>query len=198
VSTRNRAPLGGGILTSDGEVFQNGDRLRFQQRYNLAFQSIENGAVQATKRTAFTGATSLLYYGINVPEGRRLLEFTRTIQISGPGVFNVDLLSASDGFTGGVAALKLKLSECTACPSFTVTSDVFVGATPLGDITVLAESETIDIGTGQGQSTPSGASASEAVLKGFIGDKSIIRVQRISGTGAWTATLNAVYWEESL
>jgi len=191
-----RSTQGGQVFTTSGEPFQWGDWLQFQERYSLAKQSIDNGAVEITKRTmAIPEAQTMLYYAFDVTPNRRILEFTRTLDFIGAGRYQIDLVTASGGFEGGTPAFKLKLSEAPVGASETVTSEILTDVTPIGDLTVVAELRTISAAA-VGQPSRAGASASDNVLKGITSPGVLLRVQRIDGAGTWTSTFNGVFWEE--
>lgn len=191
-----RHAASGLLKTPDVELFDHAAWLQFQEKYSLINQSVNNGAVEATKRTIdIPAAQTEIYYGFQITEGRRLLEYQRTIDFVGDGRFEIDLVTASGGFSGGIPAYKLKLSEAPGGVSSTVTSDILTDTTVSGDIAVVAELTTFASGA-TGPSAGATASSNDRVLKGIVTPGIIIRVSRIGGSGVWTSTFNGVYWEE--
>ncbi len=185
-------------VREDGSIHNEADWSAFQERYSLAKQSIGNGAVEVSKRTQKASGDNTLYYALNIPAGRRLLEFSRTIEIIGEGVYNIDVVTTQNGFTGGTPLFKLRLSRVPVGTPDTVTTDIIANVTPIGAVTVVAELSTLDTGVGLGGSRPGGASSSDSVLKGFVGNDALLRITRTGTNNAWTATFNGVYWEEDI
>ncbi len=192
--SNQRATQGGNVFCSDGEVFNWGDDGRLKYKYNLLRQTIENGAVEFGKRCPVLSAVSTTgyFYGLTVPEGRRLYIWRRDLELT-EGRYEVDYMQYPDGFTGGVEAYKQTLTG-GATPS--VTAQIFCGVTPVGAGTVIMETPLIDTGTAQtGQARAGGAGSIEGVLKSFTGDTVLIRVRRTEAAN-FTSSLSVIAWED--
>lgn len=189
-----RATQGGNAFCSDGSIFNWADGGKLDYTYNLLRQTIENGAVEFGKRCPVASAVSTTgyFYGLTVPEGRKLFIWRRDIEVT-QGRYEVDYMLYPDGFTGGTLAFKQTLS---AGATSSVTAQIYCGVTPVGSGTVLMELPFIDTGTAQtGQARAGGAGSVDGLLKVFTGDTVLIRVRRTEAAD-FTSSLNVIAWED--
>lgn len=162
----------------------------FQRQFDTFWQTVDNGAEQASLRTTGIPELSTYYYGFTVPPGRVLVVFSRALALT-EGRYNIDVVSASGGYTGGTPLLRTRL-RADATP--TVQTTVAAGVTPQGTITEITNGF-IDNGTSKGSGVDSGGIDDENVIKLFPAGSSLLRVQQVSGTGTWTANLRLIFWE---
>jgi hypothetical protein len=195
VSTRNRAPSGGAILTSGGQVFQNGDRLAFQERYDLTQQIIKNGAVEIGRRCTVPSAQSTAgyYYALDIPQGRELFIWQRDLFLS-EGLYEIDLVVAPDGWTAGNEAFKRQLRSASTP---TVQSELFCGVTLNNpeNVNVIMQLPFVDTGEGQGNRRVGGAAAAPGALTALQANTTLIRVKRTTSAEFRTSIL-LIAWEE--
>lgn len=187
-----RSTQGGQVFTSDGAIFNWADRARFSERYDLINQTFNNGAIRATKVSLGLNQ-EFFYYGVNVPEGRRMVLFNRQITHT-EGKYRVDVITTTGGFTGGELLTRSTLSTGSVCQSETVQSVFYAGVTPSGDVTLLDEG-LVEVGSAPGNNRPQGATSIEGVTAGFTGSP-MIRIQRIAGQGLYDLSIRMIVWEE--
>lgn len=185
-----KQPRTGRMVTEDGEFWNHADRLRFLERYDITYQTVENGAVRMS--TVQRGLQQGMYYfGLRVPAGRRLVVYYRALVLT-EGVFEIDIISPADGFTGGTIATKSRLNPDS---SPTVQSDLYYNVTPAGAITVIDE-DFVDTGVGVGSSRIGGVPAVDETFVIVTGEQCL----RIDSEGAdpYSAALRLVAWEEDI
>lgn len=167
----------------------------FQRRYSLLTQTINNGAVEFGRRCAVTSAVSNVgyFYGLAIPEGRRIHIWRRDLEVT-QGVYEVDLVSAPSGFTGGNKAYRKVLYQGGAA---TVGTDVWCGVTPVNteELATVFQFPLIDTGTAIGAGRVEGAAAKDGTLKSFRDGSVLIRVRRTTA-GAFTSSIGLIAWEE--
>jgi hypothetical protein len=167
----------------------------FQQRYDLLTQTILNGAAEFGRRCAVASEVSTVgyFYGLQVPPGRRLYVWSRDIEVT-QGAYEIDLLQAPDGFTGGNPAFKHNLFQDGAS---TIQSEVFCGATPVNALalTTLFQFPFVDTGTAVGNARVGGSPSADAVLRSFTGANNMLRVRR-TAAAAFTSSISLIAWEE--
>ena len=181
----------GAVLESNGEAFQWGDWLAFQQRYNPAWQTVKNGASRLSGRQR--GIDQQAYWiGINVPAGRRLIVWEDVLKLS-ENEYNIDVYRAPDGFTGGTQKVKSPLG---ASGSETVQSVLWFGVTPTNEAThELRVEDFIDTGNIQGPGRPTASPVGDQTFQ-VVGTHLLIRVTRVGTGQAYALSYRAVVWEE--
>jgi hypothetical protein len=191
-------PLTGRMINSSGEAVNVADAVGLEYRYSLLRQTVENGAVEMTKRVQVSEANSAnpLYFALDIPEGRRFYIWNRDLRLT-QGRYTVDLVRFPSGFTGGVDAFSARLYQNGAD---TVTTALRCNVTPVnpGEGVVVAELPLVDTGTTVGQARAAGAASIDGALKSYTGDGDpvLIRVQRTE-SGAYTASILLIAWEEA-
>ena len=188
-----RYPHSGEFIQSDGSPFSLADMMAFRNRYDLLTQTIDNGAVELGKRCLVSSAVSTTgyYYGLDIPEGRRLFIWQRILEVT-EGQYAVDLVSVPGGFTGGTLAYKKPLSQ-GATPS--VQAELYCGVAPVGEVSTIFEFPLIDTGSGLGSGRAGGAGDSDGALKTFTDGTVLIRVRRLAAA-SFTSSINIIAWEE--
>lgn len=164
------------------------ERVQFQEYYDPFWQTVHNGAVRMStvQRDLQQGD---YFFGVRVPEGRRLVCYMRTLKLT-EGLFTVDEIFPSDGFSGGSLATKSNLNP--DAPD-TVGSDLYYGVTPEGTLTVKDEGF-VDTGTGVGAARTRGATGIDDIIT-LIPEDCVIRINS-EGSDPYTAALRIVAWEE--
>ena len=188
---KQRSTHGGTAYTSDGGIFNWADRAQFSERYDLTNQTFRNGAIRATKVSLGLNQ-EFFYYGVNVPEGRRMVLFNRQITHT-EGKYRVDVITTTGGFTGGELLTRSRLSTAEPDQAQTVQSLLYAGVTPSGDVTLLDEG-LVEAGSAPGTARSQGATAIEGVTVGLTGSP-MIRIQRIAGT-SYDLSIRLILWEE--
>ena len=188
---KQRIAQGGRVYRSDNTAFNWADWYSFQQRYDLTYQTFRNGAIRATK-VSLGLDQEFFYYGVNVPEGRRLILFNRQITHT-EGKYRVDVITTTENFTGGDLFTRSRLSAAETDQAQTVQSQFFAGVDPSGSVTLLDEG-LVEVGSVPGAARPQGATAIEGVTVGLTGSP-MIRVQRI-GEGPYDLSIRLIAWEE--
>lgn len=159
----------------------------FIQEYDLLYQSISNGASVYTHRDDID--VDVFYYGLEVAAGKKFFLFDRVLDVS-EGAYNVDVVSASGGFSGGSEFLRSNLDSTNQA---TMQSKIYAGVTPIGDITVL-ETGFVDTGSGGFLGRAVSAAGTDGVLKAFDTSNAMLRVTRTLET-EYTANLRIIGWE---
>jgi hypothetical protein len=187
----------GRLIRNTGEVHNPADADAFRFRYDLLAQTINNGAAEFGRRCTVTSEVSNVgyYYALSVPQGRELFVWQRTFVLS-EGVYEVDVVSAPSGFTGGNNAYKTTLS---ANGPSTVGAQIVCGVTPVDaqELTVIMQFPFVDTGVGQGNRPVAGADATLGVLTTFTGSTNLIRVRR-TVQAEFRSSIFAVAWEEDI
>lgn len=185
---RQAVPRSGRAVKEDGTTFNHADWEYFREWYSLKYQTIHNGAVIISVRSSGVD-TSPYYLGLSVPEGRKLFLFHRDLSIT-EGNYNVDVVFAADGFTGGSIGPKFPLND--TAPN-NVQSDLYAGVIPSGTITERYLGM-IDTGVDVGAGRSGGASGTEEVLQVYTGNP-MIRIDRLS-TDPYRVVVQLIAWEE--
>lgn len=160
----------------------------FIQEYDLLYQTISNGASVYSHRDEIN--VDVYYYGLEVASGKQFFLYDRALDLT-EGYYNIDVVVASGGFTGGQEFYRSNLDSTN--PS-TMLSKVYSGVTPVGDITVI-ETGFEDTGTGGvGKVRASSAAGTDGVLKSFNSSNAMLRVTRLS-QDSYTANLRLIGWE---
>jgi hypothetical protein len=193
---RSAGAKSGRTIMEDGREHNIADADQFRFQYDINRQAINNGAVEYGRRCSVLSAvsTSGYYYAINVAAGRELYIWLRTFVLS-EGVYEVDLVSAPSGYTGGNNAYRKTLSDGG---SDTVSAHIVCGVTPvdLDELQVIMQYPWVDTGVGQGNKNVAGADATLGVVTTFKGSTNLIRVKR-TVLGDFRSSIFAVGWEES-
>lgn len=163
--------------------------VKFQERYDVLWQTIHNGAVRMSWREK--EPTQVYYFGLDVPPGRRLIVFNRELKVS-EGLYDVEVVIPSSGFTGGTIAYKSQLNPGGAT---TVQSNLYGGVTPSGTLTVV-DVDFVDTGMAIGAGRAGGAPAVEGVVAVITG-KSLLRVTK-SNADPYTVGIRLIAWEEDI
>ncbi len=185
---QNRAPRQGRIQLEDLSFFNEGEWLVFLQRYSLQWQTIKNGAAVLSARASGVD-TSPFYIGMTVPEGRKLILFYRTLFIT-EGDYDIDAVTAADGFTGGDEGIKAPLHDQAES---VVQTSVYTNVTPVGDITERYYGME-DTGTGVGDARNGGASGIDGVLQVYTGQP-MLRITRLSSE-PYRFVIKLIVWED--
>lgn len=162
----------------------------FQRQFDTFWQTVSNGAEQITVRTSGIAEGATYYYGFTVPADRMFVLYSRALTLT-EGVYNIDVISASGGYTGGASALHSTL-RAGATP--TVQTEIMAGVTPQGAVTEITNGF-LDNGIGKGSGVEAGGTDDERVIKMFPAGSSLLRVEQVSGSGDWTANLRLIGWE---
>jgi len=169
---------------------------QWRYRYDVIYQTINNGATEFGKRLLIASADSEdpLYFALQIPSDRKLIVFSRELFLS-EGIYDVDLIEAPSGFTGGEVAFKSALAGGSQS---IVQSDIVCGVTlnDPGEAATVMELPRVDTGQGMGNSRVGGAASKEATLKTFQEDPVILRVQKQDGADDFSAGIQMLAWEE--
>jgi len=180
----------------DGREHNIADADYFRHHYNINRQAINNGAVEYGRRCTVlsTVSTTGYYYAINVPTGRELYIWIRTFALS-EGVYEVDVVSAPSGYTGGTNAYRRTLASGGASA---VSANIVCGVTPVnaGELQVVMQYPFVDTGTGQGNRTVSGADAALGVITTSTGNNNLIRIKRTVAAD-FRSSIFAIGWEQA-
>jgi hypothetical protein len=183
------SPANGDFLKTDGGIFNHPDWLAFQQKYDVSYQTVMNGASLLSRRCSVI--TEYYSYGIEVPEGRELIIFNRETIVGG-GSYNIDVYDSPNGFTVGNEAYKstLRLGATTA-----VTSKLWCGVT-VGAEPVLKEQNFTDSGDLPGAQKVAGATSIESVIRVIpAGKRAVLTIQRNQAV-AYTSMMRLICWEQ--
>lgn len=186
----SRLPRSGRQILETGEAWNLADWHRFQQRYSLLYQTVENGASVLSVRASGVDI-SPYYIGLSVPSGRRLVLFFRELAIT-EGNYNIDVVTAANGFTGGTVGLRAPLKTDA---QEIVQSELYAGVTPDGTITerYLGMADT---GTSIGEARSGGISGIDGVIQVYTGQP-MIRIERL-GTETYRTVVRVIAWEEDI
>lgn len=168
--------------------------ISFQRQFDTFWQTASNGAEQITLRTTGIAEGATYYYGFTVPPGRMFVLYRRELTLS-EGSYNVDVVSASGGYTGGTPALR---STLRAGADQTVETEVRGGVTPVGTITEITNGfidNGLSSGGGGGSGVEAGGTDSDGVIKIFPEGSSLLRVDQVVGSGPWTTNIRIIGWE---
>jgi hypothetical protein len=190
-------PASARVITDAGEFYNWADYMALQERYSLLRQTVENGAVEFGRRCTVPSAQSTTgyYYAFDIPQGREVSVWQRDLVLS-EGLYEIDLVSAPDGWAGGNTAFKRQLR---AGSTQTVQSDIICGVTPnnAGNLTTIMQLPWVDTGEGQGNRRAGGAAAIPGALTLLSEDAVLIRVRRTTAAEFRTSIL-ALAWEEDV
>lgn len=167
-------------------------------QYDAIYQTVLNGAAEFGKRVEVVAGDSgdPLYFALDIPAGRQFVLFLRNLYLT-EGAYDVDLVTAPSGWTGGTEAFKSPLRQGA---EMAVETELMCGVTPVnpGEVSVVMELPRVDTGTTLGSARTGGAAASDAVLKMFQQDGILLRVQRVDAEEAYTASISLIAWEKPL
>lgn len=130
------------------------------------------------------------YLGLLVPAGRRCFIANRRLKLS-EGDFDVDVVTAENGFSGG--------SVGTISPLYdgvdpNVGSRIHGGVTPSGAISVI-QPDFVYTGGVPGVSTPPSTPDEDIPLRSWV-QSPLIRIVRRNATGAYRLSINVLAYEE--
>jgi len=163
---------------------------RIQAKYSSLYQTINNGMSRMSK--VMRNVQTFPYcIGLDVPDGRELFVFDRRLQLS-EGDFNIDVVLATNGFTGGTVSRKSRLRAGSVN---TIQSNLYMVVTSSGTISVLDE-DFVDTGTALGSARTGGAPAVEGVIVSIMG-KSMLRITS-QNVDPITVGIRLLVWETSL
>ena len=186
----NYQPQTGRLLKEDSTLFNIADYYSWQQSYDVKYETIFNGALILTSVITATQETDT-YIGISVPEGKELVLFDSSILLNN-GTF---LISKYNGvFTDGTPFLRNPLRF----GQFVDFDSTFnVGVAPSGTQT-LVEQAVITTSTNSGSKAEFGGTSNAHVFKILPnGTNYVVRIQRLSGSGAYNVGLEWICWESS-
>jgi len=175
--------------TRNGDVVDVAEWLRFKQTYDVQWQTFRNGATKFTH--AQVGVDQEVFsFGIDVPEGRELIVFSESFRLT-ENAYEIELLRAPDGFTGGTEITKDTMRDNGV---ETVQTDVYADVTPSGTLT-LREEDAIDVGSTPGAGRISSVASLDDVLVTMTAPH-IVRITRVQGNSSYTLAFRLIAWEE--
>jgi hypothetical protein len=177
------------MIREDGTFFNEADARGFEQKFNLDYQAISNGAGVLSARFVVAGESDY-YLALDVPEGRSFVLFSRSLSTQ-EGLFYVDVVSGADnggGTTTGTAKKTLRQGATE-----TIQTDLLLNANaPSGEI--VEEYGLVDTGQGQGSKRATGSVGTEGVIKVF-NEKSWLKIGRQDAGDDATCSIALIGWE---
>lgn len=165
--------------------------IAFQRQVSAEWNTAQGNATQISRRVTGLAASSAQYVSIDAPAGLVFVLFARGLNL-GEGLYHVDVVSASGGFSGGTPFLKQPLGGGLGRP--TVGTNFLAGATPSGTITEITN-DVVDNGSGPGGQSVSGSTDVDGVLKFYTGSSAALRITQVEGPALWYYNLDAIGWE---
>ena len=182
-------PRTGRIIKSDGSDWNCADWGEFQQRYDVQWQSVFNGAARLSGRRRDIDQEEY-WIGLDVPIGRRLVLWGDNITLT-EGDYDIDVFDAPDGFTGGTTGIK----RCLCGATGTVQTNLVFDVTPANEATHTQRLQSfIDVGQIPGVGRPTVSPVSDDAFQ-ILFVPTLIRITRVS-SGAYTIGYRAIAWEE--
>lgn len=132
----------------------------------------------------------VFYLGLLVPPGRRCFLASRTLKLT-ENEYDVDVVTASNGFTGGTMGTHSLLREGGVD---SVQSRVYGDVTPSGDIAVIQPDITV-AGIAPGESAPPEVRNEDTPLRSWVSSP-IIRITRTAGGRPYRISINVLAYEE--
>lgn len=164
---------------------------RVKAENSALYQMIYNGATRISKVERGVDFTTPYYIGLNVPAGRELFIFYRSLTLS-EGDYDIDVINPSGGFTGGTVAYK---STLRADATEIVESDLYMGVTVSGTEEIL-DQDFVDTGSTGFFGQAGGAPSIEGVFVSVVG-QSCLRITK-QGGGTGTVGIRLIAWENDV
>lgn len=184
-------PVNGVMTDREGRPFDRAADGLFRQRYDIQFQSLNNGSARLSGVRREVNQ-EVFWIGVNLPPNRLLFLFSDEVKVS-EGDFTLEVFRAPDGFTGGTAGVKSCLCE-TGVQN--IEAELFFDVTPTNTETQqLIQQTFVDPGVQPGARRVGAAPFEDRVFQMFK-TPYLIKLTRDSG-GAFTVGYQVVLWEEA-
>lgn len=180
-------PVNGYIITSDGQAWNRADRGRFEEKFDIKAQTIDNGAAEFSARFTVAGTTTY-NIGFHVPEGRVLVLFYRDLFLP-EGAYQVDSVNATWDTGTGSDLIVGTLDDRCDCP---VQSTMRHGVTITGSET-LRKSVGFDAGSQPGAGRPPAALDADDVIR-VVTEDTVLKIIKTDGGDALCSVVYAA-WE---
>ena len=187
-------PRTGRLITESGQHWNEADRGKFVERYDIIHQTIANGAIRWS-RVALGIDQDVYYIGFRVPEGRRLVIFSYFTNLT-ENKYTLTAERRPDGFELNTGALELYKNKLCELGSDTVQSQAWLDVNPLGDGEVLQES-IVDSGNNPGAARPANVTLLDDVFLCFSTDR-VIKINRQDAGSPYDLGIMLVAWEEEI